>query len=234
MSSARYPLRSLTRNVRRSSLASEDTINNPMATADPAASQVLDGTVDENLEPIPEVIAGPSSPIVVAQVDTSEVSGDKIHHPRLLGKLIHTEVLQDTIQAFRTKCATPPPMIPLCRLVVNEAIRTVSEHISDLGYRFRTSGYLPEQGKFMVSVPRDWESEHEVTSFDEAAWGPIWCRVNREFEDELLNLPEWKHLSNKKFIVWDGNHRCKSWMARVKEGTCRWCQVSVWSQTIFL
>lgn len=126
---------------------------------------------------------------------------------------------QDVISTYRVKKNTPPPLVPLCRLVINESIRTVRENVVALGPMFRDMGYLKELGVFLVSVKRIGEPELEVSRYDLDDWGPVWRDVNSEFEQELLRNQEWIHLSNKKFIIWDGNHRVQAWMNMIKQGT---------------
>ena len=42
----------------------------------------------------------------------------------------------------------------------------------------------------------------------------MWGEINKEFEE---NLPqEWEDLRGKKVLVWDGNHRLKTWMRVIK------------------
>ncbi|MCO5560553.1 hypothetical protein L7F22_014168 [Adiantum nelumboides] len=49
----------------------------------------------------------------------------------------------------------------------------------------------------------------------EEQWDPIWQKVNTKFERKLVG--EWKDLCGKAFFVWDGNHRVKTWLRRIKE-----------------
>lgn len=131
---------------------------------------------------------------------------------------IHDFVLQDVISSFRQNRARPPPFVPLCRLVVNEAIRTVKEDIPEFLNTFRDYGYLRELGIFLVSSKRISQPDLEVTQYDLDQWGPIWREVNDEFEQDLAGSEEWAHLSNKKFIIWDGNHRAQAWMRQIHQG----------------
>lgn len=148
----------------------------------------------------------------------SESGQDKTHAVRAYGKVIHTDVLQDVLRSFRVCNNTPPPSVPLCRLVLNEAIRTVRKNVSDLEAKFETMGYIKELGSFLVSAKKLGEPEMVVSTLDIQEWGPVWQEVNNEFEEEVLRSSDWQHLSNKKFLVWDGNHRVKAWMSKIKEG----------------
>ncbi|KAJ7542283.1 hypothetical protein O6H91_10G099500 [Diphasiastrum complanatum] len=155
MSNARYPLRSFSRGICRSSIGSEETINNPISMMDHAASQVLDGDVHSTVVPVADGIpeemggtihelddhmsameneSGRRSPAAVAEVESLDISQGKKAHPRLLGKLIHTDILQETVQSFRVRTMLPQPAIPLCQLAINEAIRMVTDHVFDMGY----------------------------------------------------------------------------------------------------
>lgn len=109
---------------------------------------------------------------------------------RLYGKVIETDMLQDVIASFRVVKGVPPPPVPLCRLLVNEAIRTIQDNITELGTKFRTMGYLRELGTFFVSLKKAGESEHEVDQYDLEDWGPVWREVNMEFEEDLRKVPE--------------------------------------------
>ncbi|KAJ7526280.1 hypothetical protein O6H91_16G000200 [Diphasiastrum complanatum] len=116
MSNARYSLRSISHGIRRSSIGSEETINNPISMMDHAASQVVDGDVHCIVVPVADGIpeemggtihelddhmsameneSGRRSPTVVVEVESLNISQEKKAHPRLLGKLIHRHIARD-------------------------------------------------------------------------------------------------------------------------------------------
>lgn len=71
-------------------------------------------------------------------------------------------------------------------------------------------------GSFMVSLRGPNGETMPITPQDLESWGPVWRQVNDAFEAELPE--EWEDLKGMKFLIWDGNHRCKTWMKRVKDG----------------
>lgn len=134
------------------------------------------------------------------------------------GKVIETRILQDVVSGFRVLKSTPPPPIPLCRLVRNPSVRATTGSSNNLAAHFEQYGYVKELGNFLVSVQKFGEPPLHVNDFDLEDWGPLWRSVNEEFEMELQSSHDWSHLSGKKFWVWDGNHRLQAWLAKIREG----------------
>ena len=67
---------------------------------------------------------------------------------------------------------------------------------------------------FIVSFKNPGHDQQYITPNDLEEWGPMWGEINKEFEE---NLPqEWEDLRGKKVLVWDGNHRLKTWMRVIK------------------
>lgn len=224
MSASRYNLRSTCQDPCPSSQVSEETVDGFPAHVNVDASQMTQHipeiddvhAMGDEVDPL-HVSEDPSH--IVEDNETSNIEPTRSHHGiRHYGKVIQTDVLQDVIASLRVCKSTPPPPVPLCRLVVNESIRLVQKNISDLGYGFRMNGYLKELGTFLVSIKKANEPELEVSDLDLQEWGPIWRSINAGFEEEVLRSDEWSHLSNKKFIVWDGNHRVQAWMEKIREG----------------
>lgn len=141
-----------------------------------------------------------------------------IERSRLLGKQIELDLLQDVLEKFLVRRNSAPPLVPLCRLIPNEAIRTVSSQISIFRDTFDKRPYATTGAPFIVSLLRPGKNEYlEVNDVDLQEWGPTWTQVNDEFERELVDS-EWMDLKGRKFLVWDGNHRLKAWLPRIREG----------------
>eukprot|EP00250_Pteridium_aquilinum_P033473 c569_g1_i1 orf=73-282(+) len=57
-----------------------------------------------------------------------------------------------------------------------------------------------------------------MSFFDQSQedWGShMWRQKKSEFEKALNK--EWQDLRGKKFMVWEGNHRLKTWWKHIKE-----------------
>ncbi|MCO5547878.1 hypothetical protein L7F22_001330 [Adiantum nelumboides] len=134
---------------------------------------------------------------------------------RLLGKQIELDLLQDALEKFLVRRNSSRPLVPLCRLIPNEAIRTVSSHINIFQDTFDKSPYATIGAPFIVSLLRPGKNEYlEVNDVDLHEWGPTWTQVNDEFKRELTDS-EWMDLKGRKFLCWDGNHRLKAWLPHI-------------------
>ena len=137
-------------------------------------------------------------------------------HSRHLGKQISLGLMKDVLSQFYVKKRTLPPPVPLCRLVVHEAVRFARDDTEWLISSFDSAAYLETMGHFLVSVA---DSRGDFMSVTAAAdleeWGPLWHEQNGEFERALGK--EWQELKGKKFLVWDGNHRLNTWWKRIKD-----------------
>ena len=58
-----------------------------------------------------------------------DTNNGRAMHKRLLGKPLDVGLLGDIFSKFVVKRNTQPPLIPLCRLISNESIRTVSTQV---------------------------------------------------------------------------------------------------------
>lgn len=138
-------------------------------------------------------------------------------HQRLLGQQLQLNLLHEIVDKLLIKRSTPPPLVPLCRLVPNEILRKVTIQVDEFADSFDRYGYLSTSAPFLLSLHRLRGGDfNEVTSVDLAEWGPSWVLVNDEFENELLGS-EWEDLKGRKFLVWDGNHRLKAWLPRIRD-----------------
>lgn len=156
--------------------------------------------------------------------DSGEESGDsdkednqRSKHKRQFGKKVPLGLMKDVLGQFYVKRKSPPPLVPLCRLVPHEAVRFASDTASWLVSTFDTAAYVETMGVFLVSLAGPSGSTMPVTTQNLEEWGPIWTQKHLEFERSLNK--EWQDLKGKKFFVWDGNHRLKTWMKRIKDRT---------------
>ena len=117
--------------------------------------------------------------------------------------------MHEVLGQFFVRKKLPPPLVPLCRLVPHEAVRFASDSASWLIPSFDQAAYLENMGTFLVSVAGPSGNAMPVTSQNQDEWGPIWRQKNIEFEKALVK--EWQILKGKKFLVWDANHRLKTW-----------------------
>jgi len=123
--------------------------------------------------------------------------------------------MQSVLSQFYVKRRTQPPMVPLCRLVAHEVVRFATDEAQWLIPSFDIAAYMENMGYFLVSVGGPNGVSMLVTLHNMEEWGPIWCKKHEEFERALGK--EWQDLKGKKFLVWDGNHRLKTWWTRIEE-----------------
>ncbi|MCO5612982.1 hypothetical protein L7F22_067255 [Adiantum nelumboides] len=160
------------------------------------------------------------SPSAPANVSTTSDMHDipnmaTVVHKRLLREPIDLGLLGDVFTRFSVKRNASRPLIFLCRLLPNEAIRTVSSQVEMFRDSFDSHGYVDASAPFLVSFTRPGSSIHfEVTQLDLHEWGPNWVQEHEKFEEEIRGT-EWEDLKDKKFLVWDGNHPVKAWMSRM-------------------
>lgn len=143
-------------------------------------------------------------------------TAEKHESQSTLGKHISLGLIGQVLSSFYDKRKMEPPLVPLCRLVSNEAIRKSSADITWLVSSFDNATYMESMGSFTVSLCGQFGQRMPITPQDLENWGPLWRQVNDAFEADLP--PEWEDLKGVKFLIWDGNHRYKTWMKRVKDG----------------
>ena len=66
-----------------------------------------------------------------------------------------------------------PPLISLCCLVINEAIKTITHEVTSLIASFDSNGYVRSSAPFLVSTSRLREGFLAVTDMDLQEWAPI-------------------------------------------------------------
>ncbi|MCO5587611.1 hypothetical protein L7F22_041560 [Adiantum nelumboides] len=110
-----------------------------------------------------------------------------------------------------------PPLIPLCRCVVNEKVRELRRDLSLLKRVLEDDGYFVMKESFILSIAKPDGTTKDVDDNIMKTWDKNWCLVNKEFEEELKTDAKWSVLSNKMFFVWEGNHHTAAWMQCINE-----------------
>lgn len=110
-----------------------------------------------------------------------------------------------------------PPLVPLCRLVINERVRELRNDLSLLKRILEDDGYFVMKGSFILSTNMPDGTTKDVDETIKKSWDKHWNLVNKEFEEELCRDKRWSMLQNKMFFVWEGNHRTASWMECIRE-----------------
>lgn len=147
---------------------------------------------------------------------SSEEDNDKTKHSRLMGKKVPLGLMRDVLNQFYVKRRSIPPLVPLCRLVPHEAVRLATDEATWLIPSFDTAAYLETMGSFLVSVEGPNGDFMTVGPQNLEEWGHIWTEKSVEFDKALSK--DWQDLKGRKFLVWDGNHRLKMWLKRIKDG----------------
>lgn len=62
------------------------------------------------------------------------------------------DMLSVSMDRLRVHRATPPPLIPLCRILSHKSIRTIGKERLRLKRIFKEDGYLMEKGDFILSL----------------------------------------------------------------------------------
>ena len=141
-----------------------------------------------------------------------------LEHSPMFGNYVYGWILEEVVESFIVKIDRDPPHIPLSKRMKNETICAVGPGTEALAQQFERVGYSVLSAPFIISFKKPGHDQQYVTDEDMLEWGPIWQEINVEFE---ANLPlEWADLKNKKFFVWDGNHRLKTWLHMIK--TRKW------------
>ena len=130
--------------------------------------------------------------------------------------VLETAILQDWLHEHTHPYSSSLPKIPLCLLEPFDAARANLDDMSThaLYENFKRHGYLENLGNFIVSDRLLDGTILEISDEDkERKKGTIWGNVCEQFEEELAKSTHWRHLSKRKFVVWDGNHRLQAWLA---------------------
>ncbi|MCO5547439.1 hypothetical protein L7F22_000888 [Adiantum nelumboides] len=164
------------------------------------------------------IIAEPIALVPVQQqVDGSSDRDDKDMDDLIPQSIIKPHGLE-FIDSMSLNHGSLPPLIPLCRCLVNERVRVLRrKDLSLLKKVFEEEGYLMMKGMFVLSVNLPDGTTKDVDDDIIKTWDKNWQLVNKEFEDEISSREEWSMLRGKMFYVWEGNHRTASWIESIKE-----------------
>lgn len=162
-----------------------------------------------------KVLTEPFKPIQ-QQVDASSDKDEKD-----VDDLIPQSIIKphgsEFIDSLALNQGSMPPLIPLCRCLVNERVRELRKDLSLLKKVFEEEGYLMMKGMFVLSINLPDGSTKDVDEDIMKTWDKNWQLINEEFEEEIASKDEWSMLSGKMFYVWEGNHRTASWLESIKE-----------------
>ncbi|MCO5594103.1 hypothetical protein L7F22_048124 [Adiantum nelumboides] len=112
--------------------------------------------------------------------------GDDVSkHNRVFGENVPLELMNDVMSQFYVNRGSDPPLVPLCRLVATDAMRTALADASWLVPLFDRAAYIPTMGCFIVSLKGQHGETKMVTHDMIDRWDPIWQRLNVDFESKL-------------------------------------------------
>ncbi|MCO5596619.1 hypothetical protein L7F22_050686 [Adiantum nelumboides] len=143
-------------------------------------------------------------------ITVSNDEDDLLKHNRVFGENVPLGLMNDVTSQFHVNRGSDPPLVPLCRLVAIDAMRTALADTSWLVPLFVRAAYVPTMGCFMVSLKGRHGETKMVTQDMIDRWDPIWQILNIDFEIKLDG--DWKDLQGRAFFVWDRNHRLKIWI----------------------
>ena len=170
---------------------------------------------EENTHPLED-----QEETVVVTTQT-EGSKQKKYKVDIFGKILETSTPQAFLDRIGVKFRSPPPRIPLCRMIQTEAIRKVSPSTAkSLTQSFRKlGGYIESMGAFTVSIMDLEGEETPLTQERDESWDEHWRTVNQQFEESLALDPDWgPYLSGKMVHILDGNNRHNAWMDCISTG----------------
>ncbi|MCO5572083.1 hypothetical protein L7F22_025834 [Adiantum nelumboides] len=147
------------------------------------------------------IIAEPLALVPVQQqVDGSSDRDDKDMDDLILQSIIKSHG-SEFIDSVSLNHGSLPPLIPLCRCLVNERVRVLRKDLSLLKKVFEEEGYLMMKGMFVLSVNLPDGTTKDVDDDIIKTWDKNWQLVNKEFEDEISSREEWSMLRGKMFIM---------------------------------
>lgn len=122
-------------------------------------------------------------------VVTTQTKGSKQkkHKVDIFGKILETSTPQAFLDRIGVKFRSPPPRIPLCRVIQTETIQKVSPSTDkSLTRSFKKlGGYIESMGDFIVSIMDLEGEETTLTQEREESWDEHWRNVNQQFEEAL-------------------------------------------------
>ncbi|KAJ7546769.1 hypothetical protein O6H91_08G053900 [Diphasiastrum complanatum] len=142
---------------------------------------------------------------------------DKIEEIGVVPISFHVDMLSATLNHLKITRLTPPPLIPLCRIITNSAIRIIGSRILKWKDVYKTEGYLMGRGDFVLSLTTAKGSPIFVKDYVKTLWDPTWEKLSAEFDEMVLHDPNWSDMHGCMFLCWDGNHRLAGWMEAIHE-----------------
>ncbi|MCO5560079.1 hypothetical protein L7F22_013685 [Adiantum nelumboides] len=117
--------------------------------------------------------------------------------------LVDSHIFAGWIDSYIFSYSHLLPRIPLCRLLANPAICTQDECVAELTTSIAKRSYQPTMARFIVTecfpgCP---------VQFDQRGVRGRELHMSASFDDQILQIPELKHMEEKMFVVWNGNHK---------------------------
>lgn len=132
------------------------------------------------------------------------------------GKVVDKHILKGWLDKHLVDESARLPRIPLCRLLPNPCIRTNDDEVESLKASMVNNAYQPTMAGLIVTECMPGE---EPIPIDRRSLGSVGyeLRISAEFDEKLIATDVWKHMEEKMFIVWDGNHRLRAWQEWASE-----------------
>ena len=93
----------------------------------------------------------------------------------------------------------------------------LNNYVFQLATHFMTDGYMEGCGFSYVALEDHHGHINDVIPSVVVKWSTEWKEVNDEFEKNLLGDDDLNIFSGNMFMVWDGNHRLKTWMPIIEQ-----------------
>ncbi|MCO5599342.1 hypothetical protein L7F22_053443 [Adiantum nelumboides] len=145
-----------------------------------------------------------------SMVPTSDTPSVATNEPLsdCFGSLVDSHILAGWIDSHILPYSHLLPCIPLCRLLANPAICTQDDCVAELTTLIAERGYQPTMAQFIVTECFPGQSPMQ---FDRRGVRGRELHMSASFDDQILQISELKHMEEKMFVVWDGNHRLHAW-----------------------
>ncbi|MCO5552025.1 hypothetical protein L7F22_005533 [Adiantum nelumboides] len=124
------------------------------------------------------------------------------------GSLVDSHILAGWIDSHILPYNHLLPRIPLCRLLANPAIYTQDDCVVEFTTSITERGYQPTMVRFIVTECFPGQSP---VQFDRRGVPGRELHMSASFDDQILQISELKHMEEKIFVVWDGNHTLHAW-----------------------
>ncbi|MCO5603284.1 hypothetical protein L7F22_057433 [Adiantum nelumboides] len=145
-----------------------------------------------------------------SMVPTSDTPSIATNEPLsdCFGKLVDSHILTGYIDSHILPYSHLLLRIPLCRLLANPAIRTQDDCVTELTTLIAERGYQPTMARFIVTECFLGQS---LVQFDRRGVRGQELHMSASFDDQILQISKLKHMEEKMFVVWNGNHRLHAW-----------------------